>query len=295
MSNSKYAAFSAAVETGSLTRAAAQLGYTQSGVSHLIRSLEDELGLSLLLRAKGGVTLTPEGRALLPYIRQLLSAERDIQRLCEDMRGLSAGTVCVGTFSSVAIAWMPELTRRFSELHPGIRIDIFNGTYSVAEEALLSDRVDCAFVTTPSREEFTVTPLLRDRLMALLPQDSPLAGQPSVTAQQLAPLPYIVPAEGTEYDAGKFFARAGQTPQVRFNAGDDYAAVAMARKGLGFTVLPELLLQDLALSGLCAVPLDGAEREIALAVNRARCPSPVLRAFLQFVQEVLPSLTGEAH
>lgn len=295
MSNSKYAAFAAAVETGSLTRAAAQLGYTQSGVSHLIRALEDELGLPLLLRTRGGVTLTPEGRELLPHIRQLLSAERDMLHLCESLRGLSAGTVCVGTFSSVAIAWMPELTRRFALLHPGVRIDILNGTYSVVEEALLCDRVDCAFVAMPSREEFAVTPLLRDRLMALLPVDSPLAGRREVTARQLAALPYIVPAEGTEYDAGRFFARAGQTPQVRFNAGDDYAAVALARKGLGFTVLPELLLQDLALNGLCAVPLSGAEREIALAVSRARCPSPALSTFLQFVQDVLPSITEQAH
>lgn len=295
MSNSKYAAFAAAVETGSLTRAAAQLGYTQSGVSHLIRALEDELGLPLLLRTRGGVTLTPEGRELLPHIRQLLSAERDMLHLCESLRGLSAGTVCVGTFSSVAIAWMPELTRRFALLHPGVRIDILNGTYSVVEEALLCDRVDCAFVAMPSREEFAATPLLRDRLMALLPVDSPLAGRREVTARQLAALPYIVPAEGTEYDAGRFFARAGQTPQVRFNAGDDYAAVALARKGLGFTVLPELLLQDLALNGLCAVPLSGAEREIALAVSRARCPSPALSTFLQFVQDVLPSITEQAH
>lgn len=292
MSNSKYAAFAAAVETGSLTRAAEKLGYTQSGVSHLIRSLEDELGLSLLLRTKGGVTLTPEGRDLLPHIRDLLAAERDIQRISENLRGLSAGTVCVGTFSSAAIAWMPELTRRFALRYPGVRIDILNGTYSVVEEALLSDRVDCAFVTTPSRAEFSVTPLLRDRLMALLPSDSPLAAAEKVTAKQLSALPYIVPAEGTEYDAGKFFARAGHSPQVRFNAGDDYAALALARKGLGFTVLPELLLRDLTLNGLCAVPLSGAGREIALAVSRTRCLSPALNAFVHFVQEVLPELNG---
>lgn len=295
MSNSRYTAFAAAVETGSLTRAAEKLGYTQSGVSHLIHSLEEELGLPLLLRTKGGVTLTPEGRELLPHIRSLLAAERDIQRLSEDLRGLSAGTVCVGTFSSVAIAWMPELTRRFSQQYPGIRIDILNGTYSVVEEALLSDRVDCAFVTTPSRGEFSVTPLRRDRLMALLPADDPLAGQCEVTARQLASRSYIVPAEGTEYDVGKFFSRAGEVPQVRFNAGDDYAAVAMARKGLGFTVLPALLVQDLTLDGLCAVPLPGSGREIALAVSRARCPSPALNAFVQFVQDVLPALTGESH
>lgn len=290
LSNSKYAALAAAVETGSLTKAAAKLGYTQSGVSHLIRSLEQEMGFSLLKRYKNGVQLTPEGQRLMPCIQQLLTAERDIQCLCEELRGVSAGHIVVGTFSSVAIAWMPELTSRFASLHPGIRLEIRNDTYSPLEEALLHDKVDCAFVPAPSREEFRTWPVYKDRLMAIMPCTSPLAGRTSLTAQELSTLPYIVPAEGTNYDAGKLFFSAGVTPAIRFNAGDDYAALAMVRKGLGFTILPELLLGDSMVEGLCATPLCNSERKICIAVNKNRFVSPALQSFLTFVRETVPAL-----
>lgn len=290
MSNSKYAALAAAVETGSLTKAAAKLGYTQSGVSHLIRSLEQEVGFSLLKRFKNGVQLTPEGQRLMPCIQQILTAEKDIQCLCEELRGVSVGHIMVGTFSSVAIAWMPELTSRFTALHPGIRLEIFNDTYSPLEEALLHDQVDCAFVPAPSRKEFVTWPVYKDRLMAIMPCNSPLAKKDSLTAGELVNLPYIVPAEGTNYDAGKLFSSAGVTPAIRFDAGDDYAALAMVRKGLGFTILPELLLGDTPVEGLRVIPLLHSERKICIAVHENRFVSPALQSFLTFVRETVPTL-----
>lgn len=290
MSNSKYAALAAAVETGSLTKAAAKLGYTQSGVSHLIRSLEQEVGFSLLKRFKNGVQLTPEGQRLMPCIQQILTAEKDIQCLCEELRGVSVGHIMVGTFSSVAIAWMPELTSRFAALHPGIRLEIFNDTYSPLEEALLHDQVDCAFVPAPSRKEFVTWPVYKDRLMAIMPCNSPLAEKESLTAGELVNLPYIVPAEGTNYDAGKLFSSANVTPAIRFDAGDDYAALAMVRKGLGFTILPELLLGDTPVEGLRVIPLLHSERKICIAVHENRFVSPALQSFLIFVRETVPTL-----
>lgn len=290
LSNSKYAALAAAVETGSLTKAAAKLGYTQSGISHLIRSLEQEVGFALLKRYKSGVQLTPEGQRLMPCIQQILTAEKNIHYLCEELRGVSTGHIVVGTFSSVAIAWMPELTSRFAALHPGIRLEIRNDTYSPLEEALLHDQVDCAFVPAPSRREFVTWPVYKDRLMAVMPATSQLAGKNSLTTQELKAYPYIVPAEGTNYDAGKLFSSAGVTPDIRFHAGDDYAALAMVRKGLGFTILPELLLGDTPVEGLCVIPLLQSERKICIAVNENRFLSPALQSFLTFVRETVPTL-----
>ena len=129
-------------------------------------------------------------------------------------------------------------------------------------------------MTAPSREEFILYPLYKDRLMAVMDSGCPLSSKARLTAQDLKDLPYIVPAEGTNYDAGKLFLSAGVTPTVRCNAGDDYAAAAMARKGLGFTI----------------IPLAGSERRICMAVNRYRYRSPALQSFVSFVQETVPKL-----
>lgn len=109
MANSKYAAFIAAAEEGNMTAAAQKLGYTQSGVSHLVHTLEQELGVQLLIRSKAGVELSPEGNALIGHIRRLIAAENAVLGAAEELRGVERGTLRIGTFSSVAIAWLPSV------------------------------------------------------------------------------------------------------------------------------------------------------------------------------------------
>ena len=100
MANSKYAAFIAAAEEGNMTAAAQKLGYTQSGVSHLVHTLEQELGVQLLIRSKAGVELSPEGNALIGHIRRLIAAENAVLGAAEELRGVERGTLRIGTFSS---------------------------------------------------------------------------------------------------------------------------------------------------------------------------------------------------
>ena len=120
MSTSKYRAFVVTAELRNITRAADKLGYTQSGVSHLIGSLEAELGVPLLIRSKSGTVLTPEGTALLPYAQRFLELEEDIRNKASDLRGLTVGTLRIGTFSSVAIHLLPRILSRFQERYPGV-------------------------------------------------------------------------------------------------------------------------------------------------------------------------------
>lgn len=290
MAESRYQAFAAAAETRSLTKAAEKLGYTQSGVSHLIDSLEEELGLRLLLRAKSGTELTAAGEELLPYVRRLLAAAEDVKSKAGDIRGLNTGSVRIGVFSSVSIQWLPELLRGFAARYPGIRTAIINDTYAVVEDALLNNRVDCAFVPLPSRPEFQTAFLASDKLMVLLPAGDPLAKRKSLELREVAARPFIVPAEGTNYDIGKLFRREKTQPNVRFDVSDDYAAAAMVQKGLGYTILPELMV--LPFPGIRAVPIRNSERAIGIAKNASRCPAPAVNAFVDFT---LASIAGKKH
>ena len=287
MSTSKYRAFAAAAELRNITRAAELLGYTQSGVSHLINALEAELGVTLLIRAKSGTVLTPEGEALLPYVQRVLAAEQDVISKATDLRGLTTGKLRIATFSSVAIHWLPRILARFRECCPGVELSVTNGNYAEVEEALLQNAVDCGFVALPSREEFSVMPLARDRLLAVLSSTDPLADRTTLTPEDMTEKTFIMPAEGLNYSIGKLFSRAGVTLRARLDINDDYAAVAMVRQGLGVTILPELMVRDLPTGGLRWVPIKDSEREIGIAVHRSRCPSPAIRAFLGCVQEIL--------
>lgn len=291
MINSKFKAFAEAAELQNLTRVAEKLGYTQAGVSHLISALERELGMKLLTRAKYGVRLTKEGEMLLPAVQAQLAASEHVMETVAEIRGLSVGSVCVGTFSSAAISWVPRLLKEFNSRYPGIKTRVVNGTYSTIEQALLNNQVDCAFITLPSYEKFQEFPLAHDRLMVVVHQDHPFAKRSTIRPEELQDQPFIVPAEGANHDIGKLFERAGVSPQICFDIGDDYAAIAMVGQGIGITILPELLVANIPMSYICTIPLEHSERIIALALNQAAPASLAVLAFRDFVMENLGKIT----
>ncbi len=290
MAYGRYRAFAAAAQYRSFTLAAEALGYTQSGVSHLVAALEQELGFPLLIRGKGGVTLTGDGETLLPYVKRMLAAEKDVMDVADDVRGLLRGTLRVGTISSIAINYLPPIIRDFGALYPGVEIALMSGSYADVEEALSEGRIDCGFVTLPSRPEFLVRLLLQDRLLAVVNAGSPLAGQSVLTAADIANEPFIVPAEGTDYDIGKLFDAAGVSPHISMEMSDDYAAVAMVRQGLGVTILPELLMEGIPRDNIMAVPLSGTSRRVGIAVERQHYQAPAVRTFIGFVKERMAGL-----
>lgn len=279
MSESKYRAFVTAAETGSITKAASLLGYTQSGVSHLIDALEQELGITLLIRHKTGTTLTPDGERILPAVRSMLRSSETVLSIADELKGLKSGSLRIGTFSSVALQWLPSILSDFLKKYPGINVRVTNGTYSVVEDALCENKLDCAFVTSPSREKFDILELCDDRLMAVVPYKSPLAQRDFLRAQELADEPFIMPAEGWNYDIGGVFRRMEHPPYIRFDMSDDFAALGMIRHGMGITILPELLIRDFPMSGIAAVPIADTRRHIGIATLKGTCVSPSVRAF----------------
>ena len=291
MSDSRYKAFVTAVECGSITKAAEILGYTQSGVSHLIDALEGELGFRLLVRSRGGCGLTAEGMEMLPHVRAMLAAGESVTAVASGIKGLKSGSLRVGTFSSVALQWLPELLNAFLTRYPGIDVEILNGTYSTIENAIFQRSVDCGFVTSPvgsGTERFAadiaVMPIAEDHLIAVLPAGHRFEGRTGIDPAELQDEGFIIPAEGSGYDVSTVFSLMEKTPVIRFDMSDDFAAIGMVRAGLGVTVLPQLLLKDYPMDGLCAVPISGITRHIGLAYHREYV-SPAVKAFIDTIKE----------
>ena len=120
----RYIAFLKVFERNSFSDAARDLGYTQSAVSQMIKSLEEELGVTLLVRSRSGVALTYEGRHLLPYIRDTVNAYRMLQSQAAGFSGLEQGTIRLGTFTSVSSFLLPPAMERFRSQHSGIRFEL---------------------------------------------------------------------------------------------------------------------------------------------------------------------------
>ena len=147
MNLAKYETLAAAVEQGSLTLAAAQLGITQSAVSHNLDSLEKELGFPVLKRGRAGVRLTEEGERLMPAVRALLSSAEQLGQTAAAIRGLDTGLVRIGAFTSVAVHLLPAVLKEFQTDYPGVDFRLMNGDYHDVEQWISDGSIDIGFVT----------------------------------------------------------------------------------------------------------------------------------------------------
>ena len=141
----KYRTLAAAVELGSLTKAAERMGCTQSAVSHSIESLEKELGFSLIRRSRAGVSLTAEGEKLWPGVTGLLNSAERLSQLASSIRGLDSGLVRIGAFTSVAVHWLPSVLKEFQTDFPNVEFRLLNGDYNDVEQWLSDGSVDIGF------------------------------------------------------------------------------------------------------------------------------------------------------
>ena len=283
MNLSKYEALAAVVEQGSLTRAAALLGCTQSAVSHSIDSLEKELGFPLLKRGRAGVRLTAEGERLLPAVRALLGSAEQLSQMASAIRGLDSGTVRIGAFTSVAVHWLPGVLKEFQADYPKVEFKLLNGDYHDVEQWLSDGSIDIGFVNVPCALDCECIPLMEDRLLAILPENSRFANYPRFPLVECETEPFISLLQSSDHDARRALEAAGVKPNVRFYTKDDYAIIAMVEQGLGMSIMPELLLKGRR-DRLQILPLvPEAKRVIGIAIAAGDRAGPATRRFVDYV------------
>lgn len=278
----KYEAFMRAVELKSITRAAESLGVTQSAVSHMISSLESELGFALLRRGRSGAYPTADGERVIPAIRGILSSREQLEQTASAIRGLDSGTVRIGTFTSVGVHWLPGIIADFQAQYPKVELKLMSGDYHDVEQWLADGSADIGFVALPTKLGGEITPLLTDRLLAVIPATHPMAGADAFPVAELAKEPFIGLLETSDRDARGVFDACGASPIIKYTTKDDYAVIAMVACGLGVSIMPELLLRN-SPEGVRCLPLDPpASRTIGLCLPDADRAGPATRRFAEY-------------
>lgn len=281
MANQRYEAFLNVAETGSFKEAAQAMGYTQAGVSYLVNALEKELDCLLFVRDYGGVHLTAEGEQLLPWIQDVSNAERRLSARIGEVRHLEAGTVHVATFTSTAIQWLPGIAKAFSATHPGIELKItLDDDQEELEEMLWRGDADCGFVVAPLTHKLHAIHLRQDPLLVALPIDHPLASAERFPFERMAEEPYIRLKSGRFSEIDAYFKQVGVEPHMRFNIDSDYAVMSMVSEGLGYSVLPGLILRDAPFPLAVLPPETPTERKVGIALRSMDAASAATRAFI---------------
>lgn len=284
MNIQKYMSFVKTVEYGSFTKAAERLNYSQSGISRMIGDLEKEWKVVLLERHKGGVKLTSDGLKLFPYAKSLIAEYEKLQMQVDELNGLQSGLIRIGTFSSVATHWLPNIIKEFQKDYPHIDYELLLGDYTEIEEWILEGRVDCGFLRLPTHPELETIFLEQDRLMAVVPENHHLVTSEKFPVTALCDEPFMLLEKGAKAEVSEIFEKYDLTPKVHFTTWDDYAIMSMVESGLGISILPQLILKRIPYK-IIAKELDvPAYRNIGLALRNKKTASLAVKRFMDYLQ-----------
>lgn len=284
MNIQKHMAFVKTVEYGSFTKAAEILNYSQSGISRMINDLEKDWKVTLLERGKAGVKLTSDGLRLLPYAKNVCNEYEKLLMQVDEINGLQSGLIRIGTFSSVATHWLPNMIKAFQTDYPNIDYELLLGDYTEIEEWIITGRVDCGFIRLPVRHDLETIFLEQDKLLAILPQNHPLTSLEKIPVTALCNEPFMLLEKGAKAEVSEIFERCNLTPETHFTTWDDYSIMSMVENGLGISVLPQLILKRTPYK-IVAKELDvPAYRNIGLALRNKKTASLAVKRFLDYLQ-----------
>ncbi len=279
----KYLAFVKTVEKGSFTAAAQSMDYAQSSISKMIGDLEKEWNVTLLERNKSGVLLTSAGTQLMPYIRNLLHEYDKLETQINRMNGLETGIVRIGTFASVAINLLPDLFSKLKLDYPGIEYELLLGDYNEVEQWILDGRVDCGFLRLPTLSSLETIELIKDEYKAVLPPNHPLAQKEAVDIEEFNHQPFLLLEHGSKTEVSALLEKYHIKPDIAFTTWEDFAIMAMVEKGLGISILPDMILRHISYDLEIRPLKEPFFRTIGLAVKGRRNLSPAVEKFIEYL------------
>lgn len=286
MELNKYAIFLEVARQESLSRAAEILGYTQSGISHTLRRMEEETGLTLFDRNRNGAFLTNAGRELLPHVIQIVQCMENLNHAVLSLHNLHQGSLTIGTYSSISRQWLPHIIQQFKMDYPSVRIDFKEGGNEDISRWLTQREVDLGFFSGCPDENFTWIPLKKDPLLAVLPADYPHEKE-VFPLKEFNGKTFIISAPGTDVDIHKTLDEHHIKPDIQYSAKDDYTIVSMVACHLGISILPQLVLESYE-APVLKFPLSPfASRELGIALPKKIIASPAAQKFIQYAKDYI--------
>lgn len=291
MESKKLEALLMAVDLGSFTKAAEVLGYTQSGLTHMMNSLEKEVGFTLLERGRSGVRLTEEGERIAPAVREFLQANARLDCVIEQVASSRTEIIRVSAYASIAMHWLPGIIQRFREECPDVDVDIRMADHvDVPYELLAQGKMDAILVSPQDEGQYEWVHLADDPMFAVLPKDFDTQGMTAFPLAAFEARDFIMPSQGFDKDIMRIFNRIGVKPHILPTWVDDPTVISMVSHGLGVSMMTELTVRGRT-DGVKLLPVEPASsRELGLAVRSLDAASDGLRHFIDCTKRVVAEM-----
>ena len=289
MDTKKYEALLASINMGSFTKAAEVLGCTQSGLTHMMNGLEQEFGFQLLIRGHHGVKPTPNCSRILPYIQKLVEANTALDVEIKRVNTMKDSVIRIGSYTSIIMHWLSDAVKKFNTDYPDITVEIKDGGADEIYGWVMDGTVDIGFLSRQEEYKTEWIPLKKDPLLAIMPTDD------SHTAKQI-PLTdfngkkFLMPSYGLNKDIYRVFKKYGITPDISNSHMNYVVILSMVERGLGMSILSELLLKGRNDNIKIMDTKPKMYRELGIAIQSHKYATNTVKKFIEYTKETVESL-----
>ena len=278
------------VERGSYSRACEDLGYSISGISKMMKSMEDEIGIPLINRTNKGISLTPDGEKVLPMIRELINYKDTLEEEFSLIRGVETGKIRIGCFPTVSFAWIPSLIAEFKEHHPNIAVEVVEeNIIKNLEQWLNQGIIDIGILSRQDYHNYDWVGMKNDPYVALFPEGHWFEELEKVPVNDLFAenMVFFKSQDGIDQDIVHVMQYLNIDKIPQYTSNSDFTAIRLVERQGFVTMIPELIAKEAV--GLFSVdyrPIDTeVKRELGFAVRDIKRISPAVRQLLRYVEK----------
>ncbi|MEW6584585.1 MAG: selenium metabolism-associated LysR family transcriptional regulator [Nitrospirota bacterium] len=293
MEDHKLKAFCLIVELKSFSKAAEAKFMTQSAMSHLVRSLEDEIGVSLLNRKGKNVLPTPAGRIFYEHARNILNQykkmESDIYTLMQKVRG----RLTIGAGTTVAAYLLPQVFYSFTKTYPEVEINLSVSNSDDIIQEILDGKLDLGIIEGKTESEHVfLEEIAEDEIVLIASDDNQLAKKAPVTERDLSKQTFIMPETGSGIrEAVDEYLRLlkidVESLRIAMTLGSPELIVQMVQSGMGIAFVSKWSVFRAIKDGtVCLITVPGKKlsRKFYYVSLEKELQSMAARTFLEFVK-----------
>jgi len=282
--------FCSVVEHGSHTKAAEALFMTQPAVSLQVRALERSLQVKLLEHFNQQIIVTEAGQALYQCAIPMLNAESEAERVLTELKGAARGRLVVAANTTGGMYIIPPLLASYKEQHPEsellLQIDATDRLIERTRQGIIDLAFACGTIIQP---ELTIESIGMDTLTLILSSRHPLASQPSLTLDQVATLPFIVPESisRTRQFIEQIMRERGYTLKLVMHFQGTEPVKKAVESNLGVAIVSRAaIVREVEAGILRAMPIADLElsRPFVMFYRQGKYFGPLARDFMAYMR-----------
>jgi len=281
MDDTRLRALIAAVQCGSFSKAAEQLDYSQSGLTHMMDKLEIELGCELLERNYKGVKLSQQGQELLPLIQQVIDSSNALYSAAAELNTRIPQELHIGAFPSISRTFLPPIINAFRKAYPTINVDVTVKGRDITE-SISTGEIQLGFMDSICAGGLDWVPLASTPLVAIFPLDYP----DTATAVELEDVFKSTFLSSPEQYIEYAFADEMCGRRMLVDASDDATIISMVASGIGCAIISELSLRGFEHSVKKVKLKKPIECSLGIGLKSLKYANPAAKTFISFVKRI---------